>query len=198
MRKRGSTLGSNSSTEDQQPSSRSEAAAEGSRGVVPPHVVGFLGKPNGLDGFIGIYVDDEDLVHLQPESTVQVGGEPYTVRAIRRGNKGHQIAFSEVTSREGAEAIRGSEVSVSERRSLSEREYWPEDLVGLEVRPGGGVVTTVNHGPAQDRLVIERAGNTFEVPFVDELVPVVDLDEGYIELLEIEGLSSPSDRESPH
>ncbi|HEX6287211.1 MAG TPA: ribosome maturation factor RimM [Acidimicrobiia bacterium] len=169
----------------------------GSRGVVPPHVVGRLGRPNGLDGFIGIYVDDEDLVHLQPDSIVHVAGEPHTVRAIRRGKKGHQVAFLEVTSREGAEAIRGSDVSVHERRDLSEGEYWPEDLVGLEVRPGGGVVAGVSHGQAQDRLVVERAGLKFEVPFVDELVPVVDVAEGYVEVVEIEGLSSPSDRGSP-
>ena len=115
------------------------------------------------------------------------------MRAIRRGKKGHQVAFVEVTSRDGAEAIRGSEVSVHERRDLSEREYWPEDLIGLEVRPRGGVVVGVSHGQAQDRLVIERAGGTFEVPFVDQLVPVVDVAAGYVSVVEIEGLSSPSD-----
>lgn len=157
--------------------------------------MGRLGKPNGLDGFIGIYVEDEDLVHLQPDSIVHVANEPYTVRAIRRGKKGHQVAFTGVDSRGGAEAIRGSDVFVAVRRQLSEGEYWPEDLIGLEVRPGGGVVAAVDHGQAQDRLVIERAGASFEVPFVDELVPVVDIAAGFIEVTEIEGLSSPSDRE---
>ena len=123
-------------------------------------VIARLGKPNGLDGFIGIYVDDEDLAHLEPASTVQIAGETHTVRAIRRGKKGHQVAFVGVTSRAMAEALRGNDVLVSERRDLTEREYWPEDLIGLEVRPGGGVVAGVSHGPAQDRLVIERTGTT--------------------------------------
>jgi 16S rRNA processing protein RimM len=53
-------------------------------------------------------------------------------------------------------------------------------------------VVAVNHGPAQDRLVIERDGVRFEVPFVDPLVPVVDVEAGYIETNEIEGLIEPS------
>jgi 16S rRNA processing protein RimM len=48
----------------------------------------------------------------------------------------------------------------------------------------------VDHGPSQDRLVIERSGTRFEVPFVDELVPVVDVAGGFVEVVEIEGLSS--------
>jgi 16S rRNA processing protein RimM len=157
-------------------------------------VVGRLGRPNGLDGFLGIYIEEEDLVHLEPRATVFVAGRPYTVRAVRGGKKGHQVAFEEVTDRQGAEAIRGSDVTVRERRRLEDNEFWPDQLIGLEVRPGGGRVVAVNHGPAQDRLLVERGDSSFEVPFVDELVPVVDLDQRFIEIAEIEGLSSPSDR----
>jgi 16S rRNA processing protein RimM len=183
VKKRGSTLASSSSTDPEQSSGDS-------RGVTPSHVVGRLGKPHGLDGFIGIYAEEADLVHLQPGNVVYVADEAYTIRAIRRGNKGHQVSFVGVTSRDAAETIRGNDVLVAERRDLSEHEYWPEDLIGLDVRPGGGVVIAVDHGPSQDRLVIERSGTRFEVPFVDELVPVVDVAGGFVEVVEIEGLSS--------
>lgn len=124
-----------------------------------------------------------------------MAGRQYTVRAIRRGKKGHEVAFVNVSSREAAEKIRASDVFAAERRQLGDGEYWPDDLIGLEVRPGGGKVTGIGHGSAQDRLVIERDGTTFEIPFVDELVPLVDVAAGYVEITEIEGLSSPSDRE---
>lgn len=52
----------------------------------------------------------------------------------------------------------------------------------------------VSFGPAQDRLVIEREGIRFEVPFVDELVPTVDLVEGFVEVVDLPGLREPSDR----
>jgi 16S rRNA processing protein RimM len=111
------------------------------------------------------------------------------VRALRQGKKGPQVAFDGITDRAGAESIRGAEVFVSRRRELEEGEYWPGDLVGLEVRPGGGEVVAVAHGPAQDRLVVERSGTRFEIPFVSALVPVVDIDAGYVEIVEIDGLS---------
>lgn len=123
-----------------------------------------------------------------------IGERPHVVRAIRRGNKGSEVAFEEVTDRPGAEAIRNLDVFVHERRPLDEGEFWPEDLIGLEVRPGGGKVVDVSFGPAQDRLVIEKEGIRFEVPFVDELVPTVDLVEGFVEVVELSGLTEPSDR----
>jgi 16S rRNA processing protein RimM len=154
-----------------------------------------LGKPNGLDGHIGIYIEPEDLGYLEPGVAVLVGDRELTVRSLRPGNKGPQVAFTEITSRSQAESIRGSEVRVAQRRQLADSEFWPSDLVGLEVRPGGGVVTGVNHGVAQDRLEIERAGIRFEVPFVEEFVPVVDIEAAYVEVVEIEGLIQQSDPE---
>lgn len=123
---------------------------------------------------------------------VYLEGRSHTVASTRKTDKGHQISFVEVTERDGAEQIRGLDVYVPERRKLSADEYWPEDLIGLAVRPGGGLVVDLAQGPSQARLVIDRDGARFEIPFVSDLVPVVDLDEGYIEIVELPGLIEPS------
>lgn len=151
--------------------------------------VGRLGRPNGLKGFLGIYVEEEDVGHVQPGAVVVVAGRPHTVRAIRRGNKGHEVAFADVIDRTGADRLRGEDVFVAERRPLADDEFWPSDLVGLSVKPDGGEVVEVRHGPGQDRLVIERGETRFEIPFVRDLVPVVDIENGFVEIVEIEGLS---------
>lgn len=154
-------------------------------------VAGRLGRPVGLDGFIGLYVEPEDLVYFEPGSTVFVDEVDLTVQALRRGKKGNEVQFAEIKDRAGSEAIRNRDVYAPQRRLLAEGEFWASQLVGLEVRPRGGHVIGVAHGPAQARLVVERDGVTFEVPFVQALVPVVDLESGYLEIEEIEGITEP-------
>lgn len=142
-----------------------------------------------MEGFLGLYTEDENLVYFQPGATVYVDGRRLRVSRIRRSDKGYQVCFEGVEDRSAAEGIRNREVFVGERRALGRGEYWPQDLIGLQVRPGGGVVVGVEHGPTQDRLVVERRGGRFEVPFVEALVPVVDIDEGYVEVVELPGLT---------
>lgn len=158
-----------------------------------PVRVARLGRPHGLDGFLGLYVDEADLVHFRIGTTVDVGGSDLIVRALRRADKGWQVAFEGIGDRPSAESIRNQDVFVAAPRELEEGEFWPEDLVGLEVRPIGGVVIGVEHGPAQSRLVIGNDGDTFEVPFVEALVPVVDLEAGYLEIVVIDGLLDDPD-----
>jgi 16S rRNA processing protein RimM len=155
-----------------------------------------LGRPHGLDGFLGLYVDPDDLIYFAPGSVVHIDDNPYEVRAIRPAGRGFHVSFVGVDDRNSAELIRNMDVLVSQRRRLEEGEYWPEDLIGLQVRPSGGMVIGVENGPAQDRLIIDRAGQVFEVPFVEALVPVVDLDAGYLEIIPIEGLVPHTETET--
>jgi 16S rRNA processing protein RimM len=172
--KKESPLGSSSSTEPER------------------HVIGRLGRPHGLDGFLGIYIDEDDLVSLETGSVVYVGDQPHTVRQVRRTDRGFQIAFQDVTDRERADEIRGSNVAVAQRRPLVEGEFWPEQLVGLLVVDDSGAeigrVERVLNGPGQVRLLVRGDTAVFEVPFVDALVPMVDLENGRIEIVAIPGL----------
>ncbi len=135
------------------------------------------------------------MVHFDPGATVWIKDRPHRVRAVRRVDKGFQVAFEGIEDREAAEEIRGAEVMVEGRRALEEGEFWPEDLVGLEARSVDGdrlgVVVGVVAGLAQDRLVVDGDGSTFEVPFVDDLVPVVDLEKRYVEIVPVPGLTEP-------
>ncbi|HEY5889815.1 MAG TPA: ribosome maturation factor RimM [Acidimicrobiia bacterium] len=154
-----------------------------------------LGRPHGLDGHLGLYVEEADVVYFDQGKSVLIEDRPYTVRAIRRVDRGYQVQFEGVTSRQTAEAIRGCEIEVWARRELEPDEFWPEDLIGLEARQadGGrlGHVVAFAPGAAQDRVVIEIDGDRFEVPFITEFVPVVDIAEGYLEVRPIPGLIEP-------
>jgi 16S rRNA processing protein RimM len=132
------------------------------------------------------------LVSLDTGSLVYLGDDPHLVKALRRTDRGFQIAFEGVADREAAEGIRGSVVAVAQRRPLADGEFWPEQLVGLVVFDESGnevgVVEAVSQGPGQDRLSVRGRNGLFEVPFVDALVPVVDLDRGRVEITAIPGL----------
>ena len=166
--------------------------SESSSSTDPRYLIGRLGRPHGLDGYLGLYVDDEDLVYFQEGRTVLVEESPHTVEAIRRADKGHQVKFVGISTREHAEQIRGSDIHTTQRRDLREDEYWPEDLIGIEVRDVSGsrigTIKSLITGGAQDRLVVDVAGASHEVPFVAELVPTVDLAAGYVEIEVIPGL----------
>jgi 16S rRNA processing protein RimM len=58
------------------------------------------------------------------------------------------------------------------------------DETGAEIGRVEGVLT----GPGQDRLLVRKPAGVFEVPFVDALVPVVDLEKGRIEIVALPGL----------
>ena len=92
------------------------------------------------------------------------------------------VRFAEIGDRTGAEALRGTSFTIdaADRRDLDEGEFWVEDLVGCDVVGEDGVpigvVESVEFGAAQDRLAIRTEAGRFEVPFVDAIVPEVDLE----------------------
>jgi 16S rRNA processing protein RimM len=121
-----------------------------------------------------------------------------TVEEVRGTDDFPIVAFEEVETREAAEALRGCvlEVEASQLPSLEAGEFYPFDLVGLTVRvPDGtavGSVSDVVESPAHALLVvalgdsfasIEAGAREVMVPFVDEAVPTVDLEAGYVEVL---------------
>lgn len=115
------------------------------------------------------------------------------LRGARPGSRGLIAEFAGITSIDAASRLVGVDLLIPEtdRRRLRTGEYWPDQLVGLEVRIGGapvGFVTDVVLG-AQDRLVVTRSDGTVgEVPFVASLVPAVDLDGGWVLIEPPEGL----------
>ena len=109
-------------------------------------------------------------------------GRSLTVRRVSDHPSGLLVEFVGVDDRDAARSLAGTGLTIdaAERRMLGEGEYWPDELVGCTVVDRGGTTLglVVGHvfGAAQDRLVVEAPGGLREeVPFVDDLVPVVDI-----------------------
>lgn len=162
--------------------------------------IGHVARAHGLKGDVAVvfYSDHPEQFGVGFELGGTAG--PLTIERVRKGAGVAIVKFVEATDRDAAELLKGVQLTMDEanRRVLDEGEYWPFQLRGLEVRDEAGhkrgVVADVVTGGAQDRLVIDTdGGGRTEVPFVDALVPTVDVAEGYLTVVALSGLLDASD-----
>ncbi|REF30660.1 16S rRNA processing protein RimM [Calidifontibacter indicus] len=146
-----------------------------------------IGKPHGLRGEVTVQVHT-DVPQERFVTGAVFGTEPdrgeLTVRAARVHNGIQLLAFEEATDRTAAEGLRGTRLFAGADDEEDDA-YYEDDLIGLDVvdTSGGslGKVVALHPRPAQDLLEIELTdGRTAYLPFVEEIVPEVDIDAGRV------------------
>jgi len=161
-------------------------------------VVGVIGRPHGVRGEVAVELrTDEPERRFAPGKVLleEGGTRQFTVRTVRRHSGRPLVSFAEVVDRAGAEAVRGvlltADVEPDERPAAPD-EFYDRHLIGLRATtPEGaevGNVRSVVHLPAQDLLEIETAAGPRLVPFVEALVPDVDLEAGRLTVVDLTGL----------
>lgn len=159
-------------------------------------LVGTLGRAHGLRGEISVNLrTDEPERRFAAGVAVLIGGRPREVAALRWQAGTLLVRFDGVTDRTGAEALRGEEVWArvpADEAPQADGEFYDRQLLGVQVRDAAGEVVgsvaRVLHMPAQDVLVVRSASGERLVPFVSELVPVVDLAAGFVQVADVRGL----------
>ena len=159
-------------------------------------VVGRVVKAHGVRGDVVVELHtDEPKRRFAPGTVLSLADARLTVRATRAHGERLVVTFTELTTRDAAEAIVGAElVGVVQSDAMPDdaAEFYDRHLVGLEVhRPDGtmaGVVEDVVHGPAQDILVVATEAGQRLVPFVAALVPSIDLKAGRLVVADVPGL----------
>ena len=145
--------------------------------------VGRIGRAHGILGEATIEVRT-----AEPERRFAIGAEVFTddgklkVASARVHNGILLIGFEGINDRNGIEKLRNtllySEVDVDEP-GANEDDYHVQQLIGLraELEDGSefGVITEVLNLPAQDCLAIKTDSGEVLIPFVRQLVPIVDL-----------------------
>lgn len=125
----------------------------------------------------------EDIEAYSPLTTAD-GRKTFTVAILRPGKGGFITRIAEVTTKEQADALKGTELYARRDQlpSLPDDEFYHTDLIGLDVFDTGGaslgqVKAVQNHG-ADDLLEVTRPGSsaTILIPFTQAIVPTVDLD----------------------
>ena len=148
--------------------------------------VGRIGRAHGILGEATIEVRTDE-----PERRFAVGAvvstdnplaSELTVSSARVHNGILLLGFEGITDRNSIEKLRNTlmyaDVDINEA-GVDEDDYHVQQLIGLraELEDGTefGVVTDVLNLPAQDCLAIKTKSGEVLIPFVRQLVPVVDL-----------------------
>jgi 16S rRNA processing protein RimM len=166
-------------------------------------IVGVIGRAHGVAGEVAV-----DLRTDEPERRFargQVLGEEggsrlFTVRSVRAHSGRLLIKFAEVADRAAAEAVSGTLLTATvegDERPVEPDEFYDRQLIGLRaMTPDGvevGMVSSVLHLPAQDVLAVDTTTGIRLVPFVEALVPQVDLDAGHLTIVDVAGLLDDRD-----
>ncbi len=157
--------------------------AEGQPDRIP---VGYVRRAHGIGGDVvvrGLLTDaKERLVTGASFMSNESDPRQLTVAEVAEMGDDFRVRFAEIADRTSAETLKAIQLTIpiGDRRELSDDEWWPEDLVGCQVVDVDGteigVVREVIIATAQDRLVVENLdGALGEIPFVDALVPTVDI-----------------------
>ena len=158
-------------------------------------VVARIGKPHGLRGEVTVQLHTDD-----PETRFAVGstiatqagagtGVPRTLTI--RSTRVHQgvwlLGFEQIPDRTGAESLRGTRLVIDEAELQpgGDDGWYEDELRGLAVltREGTrlGEVTRLELGATQDLLVVRLdAGTDAYLPFVEAIVPEVDVEGGRV------------------
>ena len=153
--------------------------------------VGRLVKAHGLKGALKLelYTDNpERRFHTGATFTLQVPeaspwhGKDVTVREYRVMNGNPVVFFEDVDDREGAETLVRAILWIDQDNDEVEENAWfDHQLVGLDVVRDDtvvGRVMRVDHFPAQDLLIVKSGEREIMVPFVQAIVPSVDVAAG--------------------
>lgn len=164
--------------------------------------VGVITSAHGLRGDVMIEVrtDDPD-ARFQPGASLRTepaANGPLTIKQVRVHKGRLMVSFVGVTDRTQAEALRGTALVIDATETETETDAWyPHQLRGLlAVDTAGhpyGKVSDLLPGAAQDLLVVDTGSENVLVPFVTEIVPTVDLEEGRVVLTPPGGLFPKED-----
>jgi len=161
-------------------------------------VVGVVVKAHGVRGDVVVESHSDEPSRFAPGALLRTDTGPLMVASSRLlAGARLVVGFDGVGTRNDAESLVGVTLLADvpgDERPADKAEYFDRHLVGLTAcLPDGaaaGQVVDVLHGAAQDILVVKTDAGERLVPFVEALVPSVDLDQQRLTVVDLPGLLS--------
>ena len=153
--------------------------------------IGKLVNTHGLKGEVKIISDFKyKLDVFKKGNNIYIGEDKLEINSYRPHQIYDMLTFKGINSIDDVLKYKGMEVYIDR----SEYEFdgiLDEDIIGMEVYAGNkliGKVTEIFKNKVHSILVIEKNGNINMVPYVDEFIKNIDLENKKIEINIIEGL----------
>jgi 16S rRNA processing protein RimM len=169
--------------------------------------VGRIGKPHGIRGEVTVepFTDEPDIRFAPGAQLSRFDAAPLVVEVSHWHSGKLLVKFIDCNDRNSAENLRGTILSTEraeEQTPVDPSEFYDSNLIGCSVStPDGmivGEVSDVLHLPSQDLLTVMNVfGQEILIPFVEEIVPSIDVINKKIIITPPEGLISESEPEGP-
>lgn len=160
-------------------------------------ILGVCNKPHGIRGGFSFMLENSQdsilangmrvfLFPKSPASSIDENGEEHIIEKISFGNK--TIAYLKgISDRNIVESMLPFEIKLprEEFPETDKDEFYISDLIGLEVYEHEtneliGKVAKYYDNSVQTILTIRGKNGSFDIPFVENFVPELDIEEGKI------------------
>jgi 16S rRNA processing protein RimM len=161
--------------------------------------LGRIASPHGVKGLVKILAYGEDPYLIEDLGPCYTSEDGEDTLAISLKNSMGKYILAEVEGcddRNRAEDIKGTELYVDKDRLPEIEEdgaFYFEDLIGLRAinakgKDAGKVIAVHNFGAGDLLEVRPPSGDDYLLPFTDENVPEVNLEDGFVTVVPLEGL----------
>ena len=171
--------------------------------------VGMIAGAHGVNGHVRLrsFTAEPDAIRGYKPLTDENGEREFAIKIKKATNTYFIALVGGVTTRDQAEALRGTKLFVSRSvlPKLKKRQFYESDLLGLAVKDaqgkdGGKVALVHNYGGGPFLEIAPPEGKAYMLPFTKACVPEVDLEQGYIVITPPEGwlaADKPEKRKEP-
>lgn len=146
--------------------------------------LGFVARPHGIKGEILFIPYNPNCSTLKKNLKVLIDGKNFKILRLKRYKKGSLILFSEINTRNDAEALKGKEIFVKKDSlpKLNEDEYYHCDIINcMVISDDKGFIGVVEEimTTSVDILVV-KGKKEYLIPVTDEYIKNINTEEKVI------------------
>lgn len=159
--------------------------------------VGRILRPHGIHGELRVEILTDYPEHLAAVPTLYVGAEhrPYSLSGVRFHQRAMLLTLEGCTTRDDAEALRGSlvEIAVTDAIPLEEDEYYHFQVIGMQVETDAGavlghIVDVFTAPGANDVFVVHGPQGEILLPVIEDVILKLDVKAGRVLVHMLPGL----------